>query len=299
VKTNIKASIIGLVVVLVLIDAVYAVDATAVKVVPASQTVHAGETFSVNITIENVTDMKSDQARLYFEPRAKNAAVEIMEGNFLKTGGSTLPIEKIDNTEGFAGFAYTLLSGTPVTGSGVLATIKFNTSEEAGGTYDLYLTDVVINTTAGKVTVEVYNGTIKILAPAPTSTPTPTSTGDGASGGGGAPTDTDGDGLSDFDEKVKYKTDHKKADTDGGGVKDGTEVVRGTDPLDSTDDIVSTLTQPTLLVTPTVSPSVTPSPTPIPTPSPTPTSGLPGFEVIFAIAGLFAVAYLVMQRRKA
>ena len=171
-KTKIKASVIliGIAVFLVLIAAVSTVDATAVKVVPANQTVHAGENFSVNITIENVTNMKSDQARLYFEPNVMNAT-EIIEGNFLKTGGATLPVEIINNTEGTAGFAYTLLSGgSPVTGSGVLVTIKFNTSEEAGGTYDLYLTDVVINTTAGKVTVDVYNGTVKILTP-PSPTP--------------------------------------------------------------------------------------------------------------------------------
>ncbi|MCW3129669.1 MAG: PGF-CTERM sorting domain-containing protein [Methanophagales archaeon] len=56
----------------------------------------------------------------------------------------------------------------------------------------------------------------------------------------------------------------------------------------------------------TPSPTVTPvSPTPVPIPSPTPTAteiptpeekGVPGFEVIFAIAGLLAVAYLLRRR---
>jgi len=45
---------------------------------------------------------------------------------------------------------------------------------------------------------------------------------------------------------------------------------------------------------PTVSPGVTPTPTPTPSPSPSPT---PGFEVFFAVAGLLAVAYLVLRRR--
>jgi PGF-CTERM protein len=48
---------------------------------------------------------------------------------------------------------------------------------------------------------------------------------------------------------------------------------------------------PTPLVTPTP-----PSPTPTPTPSPTPAP--PGFEAAFAIAGLLAVAYLVLRRRE-
>jgi hypothetical protein len=167
-KTKIKASVMGIAVLLVLIGAVpAAVDATAVKVVPASQVVHAGENFSINIAIENVTNMKSDQAILNFDPSAMNA-VEIIEGDFLKSGGTTLPVEKINNTEGTAGFAYTLLpGGTPLNGSGVLATIKFNTSEEAEGTFNLILTEVMIKNTTAEVPVHVYNGTVEIVTPPP------------------------------------------------------------------------------------------------------------------------------------
>ena len=169
-KTKIKVSITGIAVFLVLIAAVSAVDATAVKVVPANQTVHAGENFSVNITIENVTNMKSNQAVLNFDPTAMNAT-DIIEGDFLKTGGATLPVEIINNTEGTAGFAYTLLSGgSPVTGSGVLVTIKFNTSREIDDSFNLILTDVKIKNTTAEVPVHVYNGTVKILTP-PSPTP--------------------------------------------------------------------------------------------------------------------------------
>ena len=270
--------------------------ATAVNVTPTTQEVLAGENFSVNITIENVTNMRSDQAILNFDPSAMNA-MEIIEGDFLNSSGSTLPVEKINNTEGTAGFAYALLpGGTPLTGSGVLATIKFNTDEEAEGTFDLNLTDVMIKNETAEVPVSVYNGTVKILAPSPTATGGDASSGGG--GGGEAPTDTDGDGLSDFDEMWKYKTDHKKADTDGGGIDDGAEIIRGTDPLDPTDDIGSTpAPSPSPQVAPTLSPAVTPPPAPSPSPTSTPTP--PGFEAFFAIAGLLAVAYLVMRRRKA
>jgi PGF-CTERM protein len=66
-----------------------------------------------------------------------------------------------------------------------------------------------------------------------------------------------------------------------------------------------TLTKPS--VTPTPTPVVTPTPTITPTgtpgptqsPSPSPKKGLPGFEAVFAIAGLLAVAYLVLRKRKA
>jgi len=49
---------------------------------------------------------------------------------------------------------------------------------------------------------------------------------------------------------------------------------------------------------------VTPTPTPTPTvpppvtPTPTPKPPTPGFEAVFAIAGLLAVAYLVLRKRK-
>jgi PGF-CTERM protein len=50
----------------------------------------------------------------------------------------------------------------------------------------------------------------------------------------------------------------------------------------------------------TATPAPTPKPTPAPTAAPTPeaTPKPPGFEAIFAIAGLLAVAYLVLRRKK-
>ena len=52
-------------------------------------------------------------------------------------------------------------------------------------------------------------------------------------------------------------------------------------------------------VKPTPTPTMPPAPTatPGPTPTPTPTPKEPGFEAVFAIAGLLAVAYLVVRRK--
>ena len=49
---------------------------------------------------------------------------------------------------------------------------------------------------------------------------------------------------------------------------------------------------------PTASPGTTETPTVTPTPSPTKEPLIPGFGAVFVIAGLLAVAYLVLQRRK-
>lgn len=48
--------------------------------------------------------------------------------------------------------------------------------------------------------------------------------------------DSDGDGLINYDEELIYETDPYNPDTDDGGIDDGTEVNRGTDPLDGDDD---------------------------------------------------------------
>jgi len=55
---------------------------------------------------------------------------------------------------------------------------------------------------------------------------------------------------------------------------------------------------PTPVVSPTPPPEVTPTPTPTPVETPTPTPKPPGFEAVFAIAGLLAIAYLVLRKRR-
>ncbi|MBA7532522.1 hypothetical protein ES705_24748 [subsurface metagenome] len=54
----------------------------------------------------------------------------------------------------------------------------------------------------------------------------------------------------------------------------------------------------TPMATATAAPSLTPTATVTPTPGPTPKLWIPGFEAVFAIAGLLAVAYVVLRRKK-
>ncbi len=51
------------------------------------------------------------------------------------------------------------------------------------------------------------------------------------SAAGQSPTDSDHDGLSDYDEIHIYHTDPNKADTDGDGFSDGSEIKNGFSPL--------------------------------------------------------------------
>lgn len=72
------------------------------------------------------------------------------------------------------------------------------------------------------------------------------------------------------------------------------------------DNVSATLTVLLPTLTPVITPTptaiaavtTTPTPTPVvtPTPTPTPTPETAGFEVVIAIAGLLAVAYILMRR---
>jgi hypothetical protein len=62
--------------------------------------------------------------------------------------------------------------------------------------------------------------------------------------GNSAATDSDSDGLSDFDEETLYDTKPTEFDTDGDGISDGAEIMRGFDPLDSAAETLLAFTSP-------------------------------------------------------
>jgi len=147
-----------------------AVTVPVVEVVPADQTVTAGQPFSVDVWVKDVTDMGADQAVLNFDHGAMQAT-EIVEGDFLASAGATQKIVKIDNTNGTAEFFYALqVEGANVTGDGILATINFDTDPAAApGKYPLNLTDVLLADGHGvEIDVgEISNGTVTIIQPVP------------------------------------------------------------------------------------------------------------------------------------
>ena len=146
--------------------------ATVVKIEPPTQGVSAGEGFSVDVVVEDVTDMAANGAILHFEPNAMQAT-KIIEGDFLKSSGTTLPVEFIDNTAGTVTFAYALNTGS-VGGSGPLATIEFTAATSAEGTFDLDLTDVELyDSNLILIPRDMINGTVTIGGAGPTPPPTP------------------------------------------------------------------------------------------------------------------------------
>ena len=101
-----------------------------------SQTpIHTGDTFTLDIRAENITDLAGWQFDIAFDP-AILEAVNVSEGDFLKTGGSTIFFHggSIDNAAGkITGLNAARLSAQGVSGTGVLLQIRFK-AKSAGET---------------------------------------------------------------------------------------------------------------------------------------------------------------------
>lgn len=138
---------------------------------PPSTTVDIGESFSVNVSVADVTDLGGWEFKLYYRNNILTAVTAI-EGPFLKQGGSTVffTVELNNNyntTHGRIWLTCVLLEGVPgVNGSGTLATINFQAV--GGGNTTLHLTDTVLgDSQANLIDHTTTNGTVEVHVPAP------------------------------------------------------------------------------------------------------------------------------------
>ena len=101
--------------------------------------IHTGDTFTLDIRAETVIDMAGWQFDIAFDP-AILEALNVSEGNFLKTDGGTTFFQggRIDNAAGkIAGLSAARLSDRGVTGTGVLLQVRFKA--KSGGETELVL----------------------------------------------------------------------------------------------------------------------------------------------------------------
>ncbi|RLG89638.1 hypothetical protein DRO34_06925, partial [Candidatus Bathyarchaeota archaeon] len=146
-------------------------NGTVVKIVPASQTVGTlGEPlpvdFSINVAVEDVTNLYNWQVHIEFDPNAIEALNASTPPDHIFAGQPQLGLLfHINNTAGYIECGNTLLGLVPgVTGSGILCTIEFRGVKN--GTYtlsfhetetflqDSELSDIPSTTEDGSVTIQ-------------------------------------------------------------------------------------------------------------------------------------------------
>ena len=96
--------------------------------------IYIDDTFTLDISAENVFDLAGWQFDIAFDP-AILEAISVSEGNFLKTGGTTFFQEgSVDNANGkIGGLSAARLSTQGVTGTGTLLQVRFK-AKSAGET---------------------------------------------------------------------------------------------------------------------------------------------------------------------
>ena len=115
-----------------------------------SQTpIHTGDTFTLDISAENVYDLAGWQFDIAFDPNALEA-INVTEGDFLKTDGGTTFFQtgNIDNAAGkITGLSAARLSAEGVTGTGTLLQVRFKAKR--GGETELTLENFQFGSVTG------------------------------------------------------------------------------------------------------------------------------------------------------
>lgn len=150
------------------LDALVYASSTRVFLDPADLTVNAvGDSFTVNVSVNNVTNLYSYDFELYYNSTVINGT-QIIQGSFLGSGAFFHVVNFTDHytpTQGFASVFCALVTNVSgVTGSGVLATIKFKSLALANSTI-LHLTDVeLLDPHLNLIPHGNVDGTIKVIS---------------------------------------------------------------------------------------------------------------------------------------
>jgi hypothetical protein len=125
---------------------------------PSSTQVGVGQTFDVNVRVENIADLYAFSTTIRFDPAilevvdadGSASGVQISRGSFFPTDPNQGHVVQntVDNGTGQIDFAITLLGSTPsLSGSGTVATIRFHA--KAAGTTPLAFSSLqLINSSA-------------------------------------------------------------------------------------------------------------------------------------------------------
>ena len=117
----------------------------------SAPTLHAGETFTLDLNAADVYDLAGWQFDITFDPSVLEV-LEVKEGEFLKTGGGTTFFQKgsIDNATGkITKLSSARLSEVGVSGTGTLLSVTF--TAKAGGETRLSVHNVQLGSITGRI----------------------------------------------------------------------------------------------------------------------------------------------------
>lgn len=133
-----------------------------VSVDPSTSMAKVGQPFVISIKIFDVIDLYGWEFKLRWNSSLLDAH-NITEGAFLKGGGNTFFVSKINNTLGYMLVDCTLVGNVPgVSGNGILATVNFYANQFGECLLDLYDTKLV-NSLEQAITHTATDGTVKII----------------------------------------------------------------------------------------------------------------------------------------
>ena len=147
-------------------------NSPVISVCPNETIVSKHETFSVNVTVTNVTDLRCYDFRLCYNPTILNCTgVQLPPGHFLEPLNDPNNIVTVrleyDNTFNFTHgrvwVAIALFRGEPgKNGSGTLATIHFKATKEGSSILNIYYT-MLVNSSAKAMPSIVIDGSVTVL----------------------------------------------------------------------------------------------------------------------------------------
>jgi len=160
VKKLSTALILTLVALLALGAFAYAQDGAKVTISPAAQSVEAGQQATVQVMIEDVSNLYGAEVHLSFDPTLLNVS-SITPGAFPDPASGSV-VSDYDNAAGTVYYAITLLAPAPaVDGSGVLCDVTFNALTE--GISPVTITDAILADVQGaEIPVTTSNGEVVI-----------------------------------------------------------------------------------------------------------------------------------------
>ena len=142
----------------------YTVSNSGIKYTFSKPEIHVGDTFTLDIRAENVPDLAGWQFDIAFDAAALKA-IEVNEGEFLKTGGATTFFQRgtINNTAGrIRGLSSASLSGEGVTGTGALLSVTF--SAKTDGQTQLVLHNLQFGSSTGEAIPAEPRKTVIVVA---------------------------------------------------------------------------------------------------------------------------------------